>query len=218
MCPCFIYTALGDSITEGFGAFFLNGFAYRLSNCIRKIYPDAQFINYGIPGLDSQGLLQQLRKSRQAMRVVKRADMITITIGGNNLLDSARDNYYKIDNKKASIGAEKFRRDWPKILYELRYDIGSAAEIYVMTVYNPYKKKDSNYESANYYVCALNSIIKDPMLKAEYNYQEVDVYKLFKENDSKEWNFFYNRLFRNPHPNIEGNRAIARVFRQTSRF
>lgn len=79
------YMALGDSLTAGYGAQpVTNGYVYRLyKQGVFDASPNTLFANAGVPGATSEDvLLHQVPQAVQRFR----PDIITITVGGNDLL------------------------------------------------------------------------------------------------------------------------------------
>lgn len=202
------YTVLGDSIAFGLWASFNRGYVFLLRNYFRCKYSCVWLENEAIPGITSRAQLILLKESPSMRETVRKAHAITISIGGNNLLESTSENYTCINEKIACEGVNRFTQDWPLILECIRKDICSDARIYAMTIYNPYKCSDPNYIIANKYITQINSVIADPVLIAQYGYIVVDVYGCFERNMNKTWTGF-NRPKRNPHPNNEGHKQIA---------
>lgn len=202
------YTALGDSIAFGSGATNRYGYVYRFNDYLRKRVGRVKLKNLSFLGRTSSGLLKQLQTNIETWYAVKYAKIITISIGGNNLLKSAWGNYVMIDESIAQAGVEKFCADWPKILQVIRKQIGSRAKIYMMTLYNPFREDDPNYKVANTLISRINDCIADPGLIETYKYSVVDVYCLFESNPAKDWTKFTQTL-RNPHPNDMGHYQIA---------
>ena len=92
---CFQYTALGNSIAFGVGASFkVNdtqhhgyGYVYYFRDFLVTIFPCVNLINLADPGLNSSNLLHQLQTDENTRDAVKKADLITISVGGADLLD-----------------------------------------------------------------------------------------------------------------------------------
>lgn len=206
-----LYTALGDSLTNGFLAYMSTGFSYRLCHYLRREYGSTEFYNFGVPGLKSQGLLKQLKTQEKVRYYIKRADLVTISIGGNNLLRCAHDNYCHINTEKAQEGTNNFVRDWPLILHCIRDELASDADIFVMTLYNPYPVKDKNYDTAEHYIQIINSAICDEALIKNYEYRVVDIYSTFKNLCPPKLTHF-DLAIRDPHPTYEGHHIIAKEF------
>jgi lysophospholipase L1-like esterase len=201
------YTALGDSIAYGLGAPNRYGYVFQFGDFLKSRYPNVKLRNVSSPGMTSSGLLFRLRLNERTRFAVKNAGLITISIGGNNLLKSSGQNYTQINTSIAQAGVKRFAADWPRILSCIRNSIGSKAPILAMTLYNPYRYDDPGYPSANYFINQINTIIKNTSLQNAYGYLAVDVYEYFESNSTKDWTYF-NQLKRNPHPNEEGHRQI----------
>lgn len=91
------YVALGDSITTGYGLenFNNNDVSNKASakSFVNKLGKrlGANTINLGVEGLDSTGLLSTVanpatEEQKAVAENIKKADVITVSIGGNNLL------------------------------------------------------------------------------------------------------------------------------------
>lgn len=85
------YTAIGDSLTTGFGALPGNGFvpAYRRMAEARLRTP-VRLTNLGVNGLTTDGLEQRLKGDNSFRLAVREADLITMSIGGNDLIKAAK--------------------------------------------------------------------------------------------------------------------------------
>lgn len=201
------YTALGDSISYGLGAPNRYGYVYMFRDFLKSRCSNIKLKNISSPGITSSGLLLKLILSSRARFAVKNAGLITISIGGNNLLKGASRNYTIINPAIVQEGITRFANDWPMILNCIRSDIKSSAPILAMTLYNPYRYHDPLYPTADYFITQINSIIKNTTLQSTYEYYVVDVHEYFESNTSKDWDRFYEAR-RNPHPNFEGHRQI----------
>ena len=85
------YTAIGDSLTTGFGALPGNGYVpvYRRMAEARLRTP-VRLTNLGINGLTTEGLEQRLKQDYNFRLAVRDADLITMSIGGNDLIKAAK--------------------------------------------------------------------------------------------------------------------------------
>ncbi|WP_027415678.1 GDSL-type esterase/lipase family protein [Aneurinibacillus terranovensis] len=209
------YTALGDSIARGIGATKQYGYVYFFRDFLQKKHGDIHLSNRAISGIKSSVLLAQLKFDPITRYAVKNAEVITISIGGNNLLVGARANYYSISDSRANTGVVNFKKDWLKILHEIRQGIKSNAKIYTMTIYNPFKGDDENYKVANNYIHQINAEIRDQTLIANYNYKIADVYNDFKGRVKHgTWKVcvktHFSEKIRDPHPTDIGHKDISR--------
>ncbi|KAA9002370.1 lysophospholipase [Paenibacillus spiritus] len=85
------YTALGDSLTTGFGALPGNGFVplYRRMTEAR-LRSFVAHTNLGINGLTTTELLWYIQRNAMFRQAIREADVITVSIGGNDLIRAAR--------------------------------------------------------------------------------------------------------------------------------
>ncbi|RBW67895.1 GDSL-type esterase/lipase family protein [Bacillus taeanensis] len=207
------YVALGDSIAWGLGAAQNRGYVDLFYKFLVKMI-DKKFIlhNLAVPRFSTSSLYSQLRIDPNTKHKVKEAKLITISIGGNNLLSAAGDNFSIIDERCAALGVLSFQHDWPKILYEIRKRLKSKASIYVMTLYNPYRGSDPNFTKADSFIQEINRIILNSAYIKKYKYEVVDVYSYFKGKMNENWKVCKWTHFcekeRDPHPTDDGHSQI----------
>jgi hypothetical protein len=80
---------------------------------------------------------------------INNASIITISIGGNNLMQAAKDsssysgyNFNYINDSVAQVGVKDFNDQWMPIINKIKA-LNSAAKIIVTTVYNPCNATDT---------------------------------------------------------------------------
>jgi lysophospholipase L1-like esterase len=210
----FLYTALGDDISKSLAAFLSYGFVYRIKKHLRIKNSNFVYNNFAKNSFTSSDLLSQLKNSLEIRQCIKKSKVITISIGGNNLLKGLFENFSEIDGRIAKHGIEQFKEDWPEILYFMRNHIASKASIYVMTLYNPYSYDDPNYSIAEYYISTLNLIIKSEFWMKTFNYKVVDVHDNFEGNMLRKFAFL-NGYVREPLPNYKTYKHIGEAFIST---
>lgn len=207
----FLYTALGDDISSSFVAFLFRGFTYRINKYLKNKCSNVVFNNFARPTFTSNDLLSQLISNNYIRLSVKNSKIITISIGANNLLQGAFENFTDIDGRILKYEVDVFRRDWSEILYFIRRRICSKASIYVMNLYNPYSIDDPNYSIAEYYISSINSIINSDFWIKTYNYKVVDIHENFKVKSNENLTLF-NNYVREPFPSYKGCKYIAEAF------
>ncbi|GBG97266.1 SGNH/GDSL hydrolase family protein [Lactococcus termiticola] len=136
------YTALGDSLTEGVGdATKQGGFVPLFAKDIeqeKKV--SVQSDNYGKAGDTSEQILERMTSQSKITDSLKNANVITLTVGGNDVLKVIRDNIDKISTLKAEDFKEPsktYQAELQKIFSEIR-KYNSHAQIYVLGIYNPF--------------------------------------------------------------------------------
>lgn len=227
---CFQYTALGNSIAFGKGASFTvndpenhgYGYVYYLRDFLSTIFPCVNLINLANPGDTSTDLLQKLQTD-VFKEAVKKADVITISIGGNDLLNCVRvPQPPPIIAACLSNAVATFAQNWPLIMREIRKSIRSHAEILVMTIYDPFNDENPLVKTA---IQNINNVIKAN--RFTFHYKVVDVHADFlgqftNTTQSKIclWTHFCEPpvppdFLPNPHPTDSGHLEIARLHELT---
>lgn len=136
------YAALGDSLTEGVGdatgqGGFVPLFAKEIENSTGGSVSSQ---NFGKAGDTSTQIYNRMMKSKKITDGLKKADIITITIGGNDVLKVIRDNVSKLSSmteKDFTKPEELYQARVKKLLDKIRED-NPKAQIYVLGIYNPF--------------------------------------------------------------------------------
>lgn len=157
------YMALGDSLVAGYGALpVTQGYVYRLyrEEVFDKI-PHTLFSNAGVPGVTSKQVLDhQVPQAIEAFR----PSVITITVGGNDLL-----RILKGENPNLVLG--EFQANFARILGTLRTALPNT-RIYVSNLYTI-----PQIAGANEIVPVFNQIVAG--VAATYNVPVADIYSAF---------------------------------------
>lgn len=221
------YVALGDSIATGtyytsiLTKYTNPSYVSQFSDYLATVYDQVETVNLSHDGDQTTQLLTVLNTS-SAIVELQEADVITITIGANNLMQAAKTwlgtyNFSKIDWTKAEVGRALFEKDWPVVINRVKTiikDTNPNAKILVMTIYNPYNSNESNYlEIDKKFTNILGNGINDVIVNnSSLGYAVVDVYTPFKEvslnNNMTSLTYFY-ASFRDPHPRVAGHALIS---------
>ncbi len=156
------YAALGDSIAFGYG---LSSPETERYSALLDTYIDAlpgyeaESYNYGINGQTSSELLAALTNDPAFAPELTGADIVTVSIGANNVLSPAISMFmqyainsliedaaqqraankllYDAFNKEAAAGVAMFAEDLPRIIAAIKAR-APEAKIFFETIYNPY--------------------------------------------------------------------------------
>ncbi|HFI0648343.1 TPA: SGNH/GDSL hydrolase family protein [Streptococcus suis] len=134
----FRYVALGDSLTEGVGDVTgQGGFVPLLAQSLTNDYGyEVDYKNFGVSGNTSNQILKRMKEDGELISYLKTADLLTLTVGGNDLRKAIIKN---IANLKVST-FDKPAKDYGKRLDTI---IKTACKnnpnlpIYVVGIYNP---------------------------------------------------------------------------------
>lgn len=231
------YVSFGDSIATGtYLKYFDNvSYAEKLYNYYQTKSDITSWNDYSRDGdtsTDLKNFLAPLNENDELWNIIADAEIITISIGGNNIMQAAKltDGSYAFDKADlidwglAERNKVAFASDLTEIMQKLR-TINQSGKIILMTVYNPYNNDDMTpsssgsgyrnlHDQVNYYLSnesknGINDIIN---ANQQFGYLIVDIYSLFEGyaalNKMNDISYFYHWLAKDPHPNTTGQELI----------
>lgn len=165
------YMALGDSVAYGVGAPVPNdqGFAGLFyNNYLKRVQPDlTTYRNFAVPGETSSSFISggtssktkpQLQRALDeldaAAKAGRRVSPITLTIGGNDMLDARGKS-----NAERDAALARFDANLNQILDQLKANAGQA-DLIVTTYYNPYGFSSGSDDIETSWVLRFNDTIK----------------------------------------------------------
>ncbi|RKP47953.1 lysophospholipase [Cohnella endophytica] len=85
------YAAIGDSLTSGVGDLFGGGFVPKYGRMIEdRLGQHVVYEKMGINGATTENILSAVQCDHRMRAFIQNADIITLTAGGNDLLDAAK--------------------------------------------------------------------------------------------------------------------------------
>ncbi|MBR0113140.1 MAG: hypothetical protein IJM02_05295 [Clostridia bacterium] len=194
------YLVLGDSI--GYGS----GLRNSEEACYGKIVADTNgydYANDAIPGHTTQNLLARLENA-SVKEHVKKADIISISIGGNNfLLGNMAALLFEIlvkgDDSRAKETVEDFYKDFDAIVKKIR-SLNPDAVILMQTLYNP----QTDYVGDAYQV-AIDILNKAIVRYSKENKGEIVIVDVAAKLKDSANDFAEDGI----HPSAQGNEKIA---------
>ncbi|EKN70735.1 lysophospholipase L1-like esterase [Neobacillus bataviensis LMG 21833] len=191
--------ALGDSLTRGTGDETGKGYVGVLMDEIKeKSKRPVQLTNLGINGQRSDQLRKQVQQT-EIGRQIQKADMVLVTIGGNDLF---RGGQGLADFKTEDIvSIEKKYLDNLKFTFEQIRKNNKKANVFFIGLYNPFIELDQGKEMSkvirqwNYDSAEVSAVYPKIVFVPTF-----DLFEL-KVND-----YLYSDKF---HPNSKGYRLIA---------
>lgn len=135
----FNYVAIGDSLTEGVGdTTNQGGFVPLLAQSLTDTY-DYQVTasNYGVSGNTSKQILQRMQEKTDIQKSLAKADMMTLTVGGNDIMAVIRKNLTSLSGSSFTKPAKSYQKRLRQII-ELARAENEDLPIYVLGIYNPF--------------------------------------------------------------------------------
>lgn len=134
-------TAVGDSLTQGIGDGNQGGYPTLIS---KKITKEKKAIvkssNYGIAGETTEQINARVVKNNKVKTGIKKANVVTITTGGNDLLAFFKANALETDTskltQKVNLAAKDYQANLQELLTNVR-KLNPKANIYLFGIYNP---------------------------------------------------------------------------------
>jgi len=132
------YVAIGDSLTKGVGdstnqGGFVPLLAQSLSN---ESGLEFKAINYGVSGNTSSQILSRMQEKKEIRKDLKQAQLLTITVGGNDLRKAILEDTSNLDLDRFEKASKTYEKNLKQIIELARKD-NPDLPIYVVGIYNP---------------------------------------------------------------------------------
>ncbi len=197
------YVVLGDSIAYG------SGMINSVDACYGKIVADTNgyaYANHSIPGITSGVLLKMLTDNEAVRESIASADIISISIGGNNFLTDnmiglAFNSLVRKDMSDFDAIAENYYEELCSIM-DCINGLNSDAPVLLQTIYNP-------QQGAAGVVYLEGGIrLNDMMRKYDTEHPgEIVIVEVAEALNGDAENFADDKI----HPSKKGNEIIAKV-------
>lgn len=198
--------ALGDSLTKGTGDTSGKGYVLNVKEKLeQKLNKQVNLIgNYAVNGYKSDQLLRDLQGQIGVSYGIEKADLILLTMGGNDLFSISQD---VMNSQTDQLDPDKVRQRMPEPLKRMEQILVKLAEmnpkatIVYVGVYNPFYDLPE-MRPASVHVAEWNDAVFRTAAKYP-NIVYVPTFDLFQLNFSK---YIYSDHF---HPNQDGYVRIA---------
>ena len=132
------YVAIGDSLTKGVGdSTNQGGFVPLLAQSLTN-ETDLEFkaINYGVSGNTSSQILSRMQEKKEIRKDLKQAQLLTITVGGNDLRKAILEDTSNLDLDRFEKASKTYEKNLKQIIELARKD-NPDLPVYVVGIYNP---------------------------------------------------------------------------------
>lgn len=135
----FSYVALGDSLTEGIGdTTNQGGYIPLLSQQLTQEYGyQVTSQNFGVGGNTSNQILKRMSNDKNIKKALAKADLLTLTVGGNDVMAVIRKNLSDLKLAAFSKASLSYQERLRKIIEKARAD-NPDLPIYIVGIYNPF--------------------------------------------------------------------------------
>lgn len=179
----FNYLAFGDSLTVGFGAPEGQGFVSIYRQKLEQLLEvPVHLKRAGTNGATTSQLLQTLESDPQIQRDIREANLITITAGGNDLIQAAIPFFYQGDPVFLKSALQTYESNYKKLIAQieaLRQGIQTPFVIALIGLYNPLPQ----ISDAAYWVQRFNLFLRK--LEQQPHIYVVQVYDAFVGEDTR---------------------------------
>ncbi|AST91749.1 SGNH/GDSL hydrolase family protein [Sutcliffiella cohnii] len=193
----------GDSLTEGIGDRTNNG---GYTSYIKEYYEDKLYIdnvketNLGVKGNRTTHLLARL-ENEEIQSSLQNADVIFITIGGNDLMKVIRENFLSLTFPLFEKEQQLYGARLTEVLEKTR-SINENATIYLIGLFNPFYQFFQEIDEFNQVVTDWNDT-SISVLNQFNDIQFIQVQDIFLQPEE---DLLYDDQF---HPNENGYRLIG---------
>lgn len=186
---------LGDSLTEGIGDETNNsGYVGVLDDTINRDQQLVHFQNFAKRGSRSEQLLIRL-KDKEVTTAIKRADIILITIGANDIMQIFKENITKLTLDKFTKEQNEYEKRLHAIFTSI-HALNKECDIYLVGFYNPFHAYFSDVKELELIVDNWNQIGADVTYQYEWAHfiPMKDLFENTTANYLSEDNFHLNHL------------------------
>ena len=219
------YVAIGDEISIESDNDYDVAYVSLIKDFLYSLNNNLDYSNLSKEGTTSSELLNIIDNNKEK---IKNSDLITVSVGGNNILNAILENlnideamlqecdeekfdsiiseYLNSDEIKEAVLNEvnKFSKDFPNIIKKIK-KLAPEAEIYVNTVYNPINKKCNIYNFFDEQISLINDLIVKN--NSNYDYKILDCYHIL--NSEEVLNFKVENGLVRIFPNKVGHAMMA---------
>ncbi|EFR99681.1 SGNH/GDSL hydrolase family protein [Listeria seeligeri] len=203
--------AMGDSLTEGVGDEDKNGgYVGIIPDELEEEsnVPSVKTSNYGVSGNKITQLEKRLKTNKTFQQDVKNANVITITIGGNDVMAILQSRLLDVDVADFTKANKNFQQELENLLTDIR-SYNKNAAVFLMGIYNPYTTYFSDIKEFDEVIANWNKASEKTVQKYD-NVYFVPIAKVLENRDKS------NKDKPNPllsddyfHPNHQGYEKIS---------
>jgi lysophospholipase L1-like esterase len=199
----FKVVSIGDSLTQGIGdSTNRGGYVPYLKEYLEKEkgIKEAEIVNYGVKGNRASQLISKL-KTTEVKNSIQTADMVLITIGGNDVMKVVKENFSTLELEVFETEKKEYEKNLRTIIDSIR-EVNPLSTVVLIGLYNPFYEWFPDVEEMDMIMQDWNMTSRTILTDYEQAYF-VDIADIFRESEE---NLLYTDYF---HPNDLGYEKIA---------
>lgn len=134
------FVAIGDSLTEGIGDETNHGgYVPLVANQLQETHQllSVETENFGVAGNRTPQVLKRIKNDENIQTNLATADIITVSVGGNDLMKVIQNNILGLTTKTFEKPGKTYQKNLTELLNEIR-TYNKKAPIYLLGIYNPF--------------------------------------------------------------------------------
>lgn len=140
-------SAIGDSLTQGVGdEINSDGYLTTLKRRLTDMDYRVRIENFGKRGNRTDQLIERIEEESAIQRSIRRADIVLLTAGANDIMQIVRENILNLDEDIFDLELDHYEERLID-LYELINSYNEDAEIYLIGFYNPFESYFNDIEA-----------------------------------------------------------------------
>ncbi|WP_428912238.1 SGNH/GDSL hydrolase family protein [Niallia sp. Krafla_26] len=137
--------SIGDSLTEGIGdETESGGYVGILNHTFEDNQLNIRIENYGKKGNRTDQLLKRLDQ-KEIASTIKKADIVLITIGANDIMKVVKDNFLNLTMEPFNREIDGYQERLSAIFHKMK-ELNPDVHIYLIGFYNPFEQYFGNIE------------------------------------------------------------------------
>lgn len=176
-------TAVGDSLTHGVGdSTGQGGYVPLIAQDIEvETGMPVSTSNFGVTGDTSTQIRKRVRTNKRLIKKLKTAEVITVTVGGNDLMHLLQSNLLDINTQDVAKGITKFQKHLKQLVASIR-QYNPDAPLYIFGIYNPFYVYFPNVTKMQTSVHQWNAATQKTIAKLPHAYY-VDIDSVLTKGD-----------------------------------
>lgn len=132
-------TAIGDSLTQGVGdETNRDGYLSILKRRLSSLDYRVRIENFGRRGYQTHQLIEVIETENLIQRSIRRADIVLLTVGANDILQIVRDNLLNLEEPVFDAEIDDYEERLIELIEVIR-SYNQEAALYLIGFYNPFE-------------------------------------------------------------------------------